>query len=188
MDMHLRVWALNYRHPSKAEEALEKELHRALSTTVLRQYPVGRFIPDFLLPYPSIIIEVDDKSHRTAKRIKEDWAKRESYEQLGYLVLSITDDRCLDSKDVKEFVEGVRALIESLEKANPSLSDAPYAEYRSDYYRRIASERKEKKKRKEERERVRAAKATAKSELPKARNARRVRKAKGANATRAPAA
>lgn len=150
MDMHLRVWSLNYRHPSRAEAYALTLLSLAIQEPVLPQWPLPGGVADFAFPTAGIILEIDDKSHK-AKREK-DLAKRARWKADGWLVVS-----CSDKPDeIANAVARVRSLIASL----PVASIEPNSEnilggrvvLRGDHYKNLAAKRKAKKDRKDARE------------------------------------
>jgi len=161
MDMHLRVWSLNYRHPSRAEAYALTLLSLALQEPVLPQWPLPGGVADFAIPTAGIILEIDDKSHK-AKREK-DLAKRAKWEDAGWLVASCTDD----PGEIASAVARIRSLIASL----PAMSIEHDSEQilgsrvvlRGDHYKNLAAKRKAKKERKDARE------AQAKNESKPAR-------------------
>lgn len=150
MDMHLRVWSLNYRHPSRAEAYALTLLSLALKEPVLPQWPLPGGVADFAIPTAGIILEIDDKSHK-AKREK-DLAKRAKWESAGWLVVSCGDT----STDIFGAVSRVANLINSL----PSLEVTMDSEQilggrivlRGDHYKNLAAKRKAKKEKQDARE------------------------------------
>lgn len=108
MDTHLRIWSLNYRHPSRAEAYAETLLALALTEPVRPQWPLPGGVADFAIPTAGIILEIDDKSHK-AKREK-DLAKRAKWEKSGWLVVSCGDKPA----EIAVAVAKISALICSL--------------------------------------------------------------------------
>lgn len=137
-DMHLRVFSLNYRHPSRAELELEVSLANArLGTPVRVQYPIlGGFV-DFALPHYLIAIEVDDKSHKA--KADKDAERRAKLSALGWKVLVVSDADCLDDESMDAFMGIVHGLIDRRD-----MLETPY-ELRENFYKRKALERKAKK-------------------------------------------
>lgn len=158
MDMHLRVWSLNYRHPSRAEAYAETLLALALQEPVRPQWPLPGGVADFAIPTAGIILEIDDKSHK-AKREK-DLAKRAKWERAGWLVVSCDDEPV----SIAFAVTRIRELINSL----PAMSIEPDSEnilggrvvLRGDYYKGMAAKRAAKK--------LKAANTPKASKTPKA--------------------
>ena len=141
--MHLRVWSLNYRHPSRAEAYAETLLALALTEPVRPQWPLPGGVADFAIPTAGIILEIDDKSHK-AKRDK-DIAKREKWSKQGWYVVSCNDDPA----QIVVAVAKIRALVLSL----PVATTGPDSEHilggrvvlRGDYYKGMAAKRAAKK-------------------------------------------
>lgn len=143
MDIHLRVWSLNYRHPSRAEAYAETLLAYAIREPVRPQWPLPGGVADFAIPTAGIILEIDDKSHK-AKRDK-DLAKRAKWEKQGWYVVSCSDS----PPEIVVAVAKIRALVMSL----PALEIDHDSErilggrvvLRGDYYRGMAEKRAAKK-------------------------------------------
>lgn len=169
MDMHLRVWSLNYRHPSKAEAYAFSLLSWALREPVLPQWPLPGGVADFAIPTAGIILEIDDKSHK-AKKAKDE-EKRDRWVQLGWYVVSCSDE----PGEIANAVVSIAALIASLPvvEIDPS-NDKMMGDrvmLRGDYYRNMALKRAAKKLKKEAKLNNDKAKAVAKSKLPPASKA-----------------
>lgn len=169
--MHLRVWSLNYRHPSRAEAYALTLLSMALNEPVLPQWPLPGGVADFAIPTAGIILEIDDKTHK-AKAAK-DAAKREKWGQQGWYVVSCTDT----PGDIAIAVGKIRALIGSLppmelEHDSKQILGGRVV-LRGDHYARLAKERKAKKERKLEREASKEAKSKAGASSPRTKAAKR---------------
>lgn len=143
MDMHLRVWSLNYRHPSRAEAYAETLLALALTEPVRPQWPLPGGVADFAIPTAGIILEIDDKSHK-AKREK-DIAKRAKWEKAGWLVVTCSDA----PQEIVVAVAKIRALIMSLPVAAIEHDSERIlggrVVLRGDYYKGMAAKRAAKK-------------------------------------------
>lgn len=143
MDMHLRVWSLNYRHPSRAEAYALTLLSLALQEPVLPQWPLPGGVADFAIPTAGIILEIDDKSHK-AKREK-DLAKREKWEKSGWLVVSCSDT----SSDIAAAVGNIKLLISKLPPLMVNMDSKEILGgrivLRGDHYKNLAAKRKAKK-------------------------------------------
>jgi very-short-patch-repair endonuclease len=169
MDMHLRVWSLNYRHPSKAEAYAFSLLSWALREPVLPQWPLPGGVADFAIPTAGIILEIDDKSHK-AKKAK-DQAKRDKWAQSGWYVVSCSDE----PGEIGNAVVTIAAMIAKLPVLEiDSDSDTMLGSrvmLRGEYYRGMALKRAAKKLKKEAKLNNDKAKAVAKSKLSPARKA-----------------
>lgn len=150
MDMHLRVWSLNYRHMSRAEAYALTLLSMSLHEPVLPQWPLPGGVADFAIPTAGIVLEIDDKSHK-AKREK-DIAKRKRWSDTGWLVVS-----CADTQDaIIQAVASVLNLVNSL----PGLDTETDSSHilggrvvlREEYYKNLAAKRKAKKEKKDAKE------------------------------------
>ena len=171
MDMHLRVWSLNYRHPSRAEAYAETLLSMALQEPVRPQWPLPGGVADFAIPTAGIILEIDDKSHK-AKRDK-DLAKRAKWEKDGWLVVSCSDL----PQEIVVAVAKIRALVMSLPVAAIEHDSKQILGgrivLRGDHYKNLAAKRKAKKERKLEREASKEAKSKAGASSPRPKAAKR---------------
>lgn len=151
MDMHLRVWSLNYRHPSRAEAYALTLLSLALKEPVLPQWPLPGGVADFAIPTAGIILEIDDKSHK-AKREK-DLAKRAKWKSAGWMVVSCDDT----AAGIAKAVAGITALILSLPDGYVTTMDSEQilggrVVLRGDHYKNLAAKRKAKKEKQDARE------------------------------------
>lgn len=143
MDMHLRVWSLNYRHPSRAEAYAETLLAYAIREPIRPQWPLPGGVADFAIPTAGIILEIDDKSHK-AKRDR-DLAKRAKWEKQGWHVVSCSDS----PPEIVVAVAKIRALVMSLPTLvidhNSDQVLGGRVVLRGDYYRSMAEKRAAKK-------------------------------------------
>ena len=141
--MHLRIWSLNYRHPSRAEAYAETLLAWALQEPVRPQWPLPGGVADFAIPTAGIILEIDDKSHK-AKREK-DLAKRAKWEKAGWLVVTCSDT----PQEILVAVAKIKALVLSLPVAMVDFDSnhilGGRVVLRGDYYKGMAAKRAAKK-------------------------------------------
>lgn len=169
--MHLRVWSLNYRHPSRAEAYAETLLSMALQEPVRPQWPLPGGVADFAIPTAGIILEIDDKTHK-AKREK-DLAKRAKWEKDGWLVVSCDDTAAGIIRAVARIVILVGSLpAVEVEYDNKVLLGGRVV-LRGDHYKNLAAKRKAKKERKIEREASKEAKSKAGASSPRPKAAKR---------------
>jgi len=150
MDMHLRVWSLNYRHMSRAEAYAFALLSMALREPLLPQWPLPGGVADFAIPTAGIILEIDDKSHNDKR--EKDIAKRAKWEKSGWLVVSCNDT----PNGIMQAVAGILNLINSLPALEVEMDSKDIlggrVVLREDYYSNMAAKRKAKKARKDARE------------------------------------
>lgn len=94
-DRHLKNWAKLY-SGTEAELALEPAV-ASLGVPYRFQHPVwalGLF-PDFVLLRDRLVIEVDDRSHRTASKKKADAERTARLEKAGWRVVRCTNEEAL---------------------------------------------------------------------------------------------
>lgn len=98
---------------TEAEIALEPHI-AALAVPYRTQFPyflyLGgiRFFPDFLLPTLGIVVEVDDDSHNTPEKQKEDAARSDILSKHGWRVVRCTNAEALRTPEV--VIDRIRAL------------------------------------------------------------------------------
>ena len=85
-----------WRHVLKARKMLGYQFNR--------QYPIGKYIVDFICRKKRIVIEVDGSSHNY--KVEKDREKEEYLKQIGYKVIRIRE------KDILQDIESVRLYIE----------------------------------------------------------------------------
>lgn len=87
----LRNWAKLYSQQTEAEAALEPAL-ASLGVPYRFQHPVwaAGLFPDFVLLHQRVVIEVDDKSHRSKK--KADAERTAKLKKLGWKVVRCTNE------------------------------------------------------------------------------------------------
>lgn len=96
-DRHLKNWAKLY-NGTEAELSLEPAI-ASLGVPYRFQHPVwalGLF-PDFVLLRDRLIIEVDDKSHRTASKKKADAERTAKLNKAGWRVVRCTNEEALSA-------------------------------------------------------------------------------------------
>src|SRR5579864_7214020 len=90
-----------------AEDILARHLHE-LGVSYIRQYCIGPFVADFLVP-PNIVVEAEGLSH--SDRIERDVARTEFLEALGYRVFRIPNQMIYsDPKGVAEMISIQRKI------------------------------------------------------------------------------
>ena len=89
MNIILKRWAKLYSNPTPAEAALESAIASAGLGRYRFQHPIWaqRVFPDFVLLDHRVIIEVDDPSHRTTKKRREDAERTVRLERSGWRVV-----------------------------------------------------------------------------------------------------
>lgn len=77
-NLFLIRWSKLYANPTDAEAAIEPAI-ASLGVRYRFQHPLFglRLFPDFILPDYRLVIEVDDRSHRTKKKIAADAERTE---------------------------------------------------------------------------------------------------------------
>lgn len=97
MNTFLSRWAKLYSNPTPAEQALEPAI-AALGIRYRFQHPLWglRVFPDFVLLDHKIVIEVDDPSHRTSKKRRDDAERTSRLEAAGWRVVRCTNDEALE--------------------------------------------------------------------------------------------
>lgn len=94
----LSRWAKLYSQQTPAEAALEPAI-AALGVPYRFQHPLwalGLF-PDFVLPAERLVIEVDDPSHRTAKKRAADGLRTEKLVKAGWSVVRCSNEEALQA-------------------------------------------------------------------------------------------
>lgn len=105
----------NRRNQTLAEKVLWDQLRgNALNTKVLRQYIVGDYIVDFLIPYYQVVIEVDGAYHAERDQYEDDLVRSEALYRMGFYVLRFTNEQVLF--DTEETVNRIREIIESIKQ------------------------------------------------------------------------
>ena len=97
-----------------AEELLWRELrNRQLARWKFRrQYPIDRYIVDFVTLEGKVIVEVDGGTHSTPQELERDDSRTRCLEGLGFHVLRVTNT------DVYKNLEGVlETLLHELDRS-----------------------------------------------------------------------
>ncbi len=96
-DVFLLRWAKLYSHQTPAEQAMEPAI-AALGRPYRTQHPLWgqRVFPDFALIKDKIILEVDDASHRTTKKKREDAERTKLLNRHGWIVVRCTNEEALE--------------------------------------------------------------------------------------------
>lgn len=97
MNTFLARWAKLYSNPTPAEAALEPAIAK-LGMRYRFQHPLWglRVFPDFVLLDHKVIIEVDDPSHRTSKKRREDAERTARLQKAGWRVWRCTNDEAIE--------------------------------------------------------------------------------------------
>lgn len=97
MNTFLARWARLYSNPTPAETALEPAIAK-LGRRYRFQHPLWglRVFPDFVLLDDKIVIEVDDPSHRTTKKRRDDADRTDRLRSAGWRVVRCTNEEALE--------------------------------------------------------------------------------------------
>ena len=97
----LKGFALeNRQNPTLAEQVLWSHIRAGqLGVKVLRQYIIGDFIVDFLLPESKFVLEVDGAYHAERQQIEDDKLREEALNRMGYKVIRFTNEEVLYNTD-----------------------------------------------------------------------------------------
>ena len=103
----------NRQTPTIAEQVLWSHIRAGqLGIKVLRQYIIGDFIVDFLLPECKLIIEVDGAYHAERQQIEDDKLREEALNRMGYKVIRFTNEEvlydtnkvlCVITKEIEDY-------------------------------------------------------------------------------------
>lgn len=109
-DFFLMRWAKLYTHQTDAEQALEPAI-ASLGVPYRFQHPLWglSLFPDFVLLNDRIVIEVDDASHNTTKKKKEDIERTQKLIKHNWRVV-----RCTNQQATEHPVDTINTLMESL--------------------------------------------------------------------------
>lgn len=96
-DYFLLRWAKLYSRPTDAEQAIEPAI-ASLGIPYRFQHPLWGLsvFPDFALPTERIVIEVDDTSHNTSKKKKEDAERTSKLNKHNWTVVRCTNAQALE--------------------------------------------------------------------------------------------
>lgn len=101
---------INRKNATLAEQVLWDNIHgQKLGTKVLRQYIVGDYIVDFLIPYYNLVIEVDGGYHAEREQHENDLLRSETLNKMGLYVTRFTNNQVL--YDTESTVEKIKELI-----------------------------------------------------------------------------
>ncbi len=99
----------NRLNPTLAEQFLWEHIRAGqIKHKVLRQYVVGDYIADFLLPDIKLIIEVDGAYHDERVQSEDDDIRERSLFDIGYNIIRFTNEEVLydiDNTMEKIFIE-----------------------------------------------------------------------------------
>jgi len=99
---------------TEAESALWQMLKsNFLGTKVLRQYIIGDYIVDFLLPYYKLVIEVDGGYHTVEDQQGNDQFRSEMLNKMGFYVMRFTNEQILFGTE--EVIEKINYIINKIE-------------------------------------------------------------------------
>lgn len=92
----------NRKNATLAERMLWEHLKNDdLGSRVLRQYIIGDYIVDFLLPYYNLVIEVDGGYHAERLQAEDDEVRSEALNSMGLYVIRFTNEQVLfETNDV----------------------------------------------------------------------------------------
>lgn len=92
----LERWSKLYTNQTEAEAAIEPAIAK-LGIRYRFQHPLWglRVFPDFVLLDHKVVIEVDDKSHRTSKKRKEDAERTARLKAAGWRVVRCTNEEAI---------------------------------------------------------------------------------------------
>lgn len=109
-DFFLMRWAKLYSNPTEAEAALEPAI-ASMGIPYRFQHPLWglSLFPDFALPGDRVIIEVDDPSHSTTKKKKEDAERTAKLVKHNWRVV-----RCTNAQAIADPVGTINNLMEDL--------------------------------------------------------------------------
>lgn len=101
---------INRKNATLAEQVLWDNIRgQKLGTKVLRQYIVGDYIVDFLIPYYNLVIEVDGGYHAEREQHENDLLRSETLNKMGLYVTRFTNNQVL--YDTESTVEKIKELI-----------------------------------------------------------------------------
>ena len=108
----------NRKNATLAEIQMWKYLKQnALGSRVLRQYIVGDYIVDFLLPYYNLVIEVDGGYHAEREQHEDDLMRSEVLNGMGLYVVRFSNEQVLFETD--EVCNKIQEIINQLKTPQP---------------------------------------------------------------------
>ena len=103
----------NRKNATLAERMLWEHLKNDdLGSRVLRQYIIGDYIVDFLLPYYNLVIEVDGGYHAERQQAEDDKVRSEALNSMGLYVIRFSNEQVLYGTD--DVVNRIKELINSI--------------------------------------------------------------------------
>ena len=103
----------NRKNATLAEKMLWEHLKNDdLGSRVLRQYIIGDYIVDFLLPYYNLVIEVDGGYHAERQQAEDDKARSEALNSMGLYVIRFSNEQVLYETD--DVLNRIKGLINSI--------------------------------------------------------------------------
>ena len=111
----LKVYAReNRKNPTLAEQVLWENIRgEQLGVKALRQYVIGDYIVDFLLPAIDLVIEVDGAYHSERQQMEDDELREQHLNRMGYRVVRFTNDEVL--YDTQNALDEIMSKIEEYE-------------------------------------------------------------------------
>ena len=107
----------NRKHATVAESVLWEHLRNStLGTKALRQYIIGDYIVDFLLPYYNLVIEVDGGYHCEKAQQENDQMRSEALNSMGLYVIRFTNEQVLT--DTEAVLNRIKEHIKSFGSQN----------------------------------------------------------------------
>ena len=113
--LHMKAFSReNRKNATLAEKMLWEHLKNDdLGSRVLRQYIIGDYIVDFLLPYYNLVIEVDGGYHAERKQAEDDKVRSEALNSMDLYVIRFTNEQVLYETDdvlnrIKELINCIK--------------------------------------------------------------------------------
>ena len=104
----------NRKNPTMAEQVLWENIRgEQLGVRALRQYVIGDYIVDFLLPDADLVIEVDGAYHSERLQMEDDKLREEHLNRMGYRVIRFTNEEVL--YDTQNTLDEIMSKIEEYE-------------------------------------------------------------------------
>ncbi len=117
---HLKKFSReNKLNPTEAEEVLWEALRRtSLGFKFRRQYPISKYIPDFVCLDPKLVIEVDGGIHMEFSQRENDANKNAELNFYGFEVLRFKNEEILD--DIENVLIVISNRLNELKNNSPS--------------------------------------------------------------------
>ena len=101
-------------NPTLAEQVLWEHIRAGqIGKRVLRQYIVGDYIVDFLLPDINLVIEVDGAYHSEREQIEDDERRERDLNKMNYNVIRFSNEEIL--YDIEKVIERILRELEYYE-------------------------------------------------------------------------